>query len=168
MGRVKHRTYGVGNTRHHNWFELCGVCMNPKMLLIFEKDYADKVSTGELVAFGAHAAMNFSFELRDARIGTKKINNPSAGFTESTGYFKNNICRNTQQMFNDWIGDDYKKIVLTTNLPLDELYYNLHEDFKKVSYLMQYSSHDKKPKCLAIFGDSKDLNKISKGMEMLK
>ena len=127
--------------------------MNPKMLLIFEKDYTDKVSRGELCAFASHAAMNLTLKLEQNVAGHFK-----------GPYYQCSIERGeTKPLYDKWQDSDYKKIVLTTKT------FGEIVDFTKVNgYCFQHSAHDKQIKCLAIFGDSKDLNKLSKGMELLK
>lgn len=106
----------------------------PTMVIIFNKDMADKLSCGIKCAFSAHASMNLCSDIK--AISKNVIND----FGESIINMQTNEYNRMLSCFYNWDCSDYRKLVMTCNKKVEELF----ELFKKteVPVYMQKTSHN--------------------------
>jgi peptidyl-tRNA hydrolase len=134
---------------------------NPKLVLIFNEVDAIRMNRGQLCAFAGHASMGF-FDFATLQLNSITIDD------ERDIYSKQNISDRVfdGNLFIRWRNSGYRKIVLITGALLEEVYKKA--DRQNILAYLQYSSHDDKPKCLAIFGTDESLKEFTKGMELMK
>lgn len=143
----------------------------PCMVICFNKEMSNKLSTGIKCAFSAHASMQFE--------AMSNLENKYGEF----------FPPNSQSWSNDyfkWRNADYRKLVMTSDKSIDELF----DEFKKaeVPVYMQKTSHDIKkdisqtgyvsvdyykpyksgtPICISVFLWKDEHKKLLDGMELM-
>lgn len=135
--------------------------MASKMLLIFYKTDVEKMMKGEVGVWCAHGAMWLEKMFNEYLRSSVVMGNNKYGYFEMGNW--------DLKSYNEWLNTDYRKIVLVSDIDLETLFSEVSEaDDLELPCYLQYSAHDGKPKCLAVFGDEKILDEWTKDMGLLK
>lgn len=135
--------------------------INMKMILVFDDKNLEKMNRGEVGVWCAHSAMHLYGAMVSAF---------SSGILSGKSKFGKFSLQNLDwDKFIGWLMTDYKKIVLSCDADLESLYDEVCEaDDLQLPCYLQYSAHDGKPKCLAVFGEDEKLDSWTKAMKLVK